>query len=206
MTLDDLCDRYPRLYHMATADALSQIQKYGLLSTEAMLDLLGITGTRREELVTKRRPKPVVLQDEKYGTFVLRDQIPMHDSALKKCLVGLTAPQWYTMLNERVFMWASAERVETLLSARAYRNSPHLVLTLDTVKIVQAHGADLRLSAINSGATLYNPPKRGVHTFSPPADFESHNGRKHVIEVTVPKSIPRIRDYIIDATVRKAGE
>jgi hypothetical protein len=190
---------------MATEDALPQIERYGLLSTEAMLDLLGITGAGREELLTKRRPKPVVLRDKKYGKFVLRDQIPMHDSALKKCLIGLTAPQWYTMLNERVFMWASAKRVETLLSARAYRNSRHLVLTLDTAKIVLAHGADLRLSAINSGATLYNPPMRGVHTFSPPAEFERHNGRKHVIEVTVPKSIPKIRDYIIDAAVRKAG-
>jgi hypothetical protein len=205
VTLDALCKQYPLLYHMATADALPQIEKYGLLSTQATLDLLGITGDRREELISRRRPTDVVLQCKTYGKFVLRDQIPMRDGALAKCLVGMSPPEWYRMLNERVFMWASKERVETLLGARAYRKKSHLVITLDTAKIVSAHGPQLRLSSINSGSTLYNPPKRGRNTFCPPNEFEMHNGRRRVVEVTVSISIPNFRDYIVDATVRKAG-
>lgn len=92
MTLDALCKQYPLLYHMATADALPQIEKYGLLSTQATLDLLGITGDRREELISRRRPTDVVLQCKTYGKFVLRDQIPMRDGALAKCLVGMSPP------------------------------------------------------------------------------------------------------------------
>jgi len=190
---------------MATADALAQIQKYGLLSTQSTLDLLNISGNERETLLAARRPTEVVLNRPEHGRFVLRDQIPMRDSALADCLQGMSIPDWYRMLNERVFMWASRERVETLLAARAYRNRNHLVLTIDTTRLMADHGTHVRLSAINSGSTLYIPPPRGAHTFCKLEDFEAINGKKKVVEVTVVGSIPRMRDYIIDATIRMAG-
>jgi hypothetical protein len=204
VTPEQFCEEHPLLYHMATADALTQIEKYGLLSTNATLSLLSIEGEAREKLISQRRPESVILSDAKVGKFVLRDQIPMRDAALEQCLKGMTVPEWYRTLNERVFMWATRDRVEKLLGARAYRGKDHLVLTIDTKKVVADHAADLRLSSINSGATLYVPPERGPNTFAPLQSYEELNGNRPVVEVTVVGSIPKMREYILDAQVRKA--
>jgi hypothetical protein len=204
VTTEQFCERHPCLYHMATANALQQIEKYGLLSTQATLELLSIDGQEREKLIAHRRPQSVVLTSPEHGSFVLRDQIPMRDAALAQCLTGMSIPEWYRTLNERVFMWATRERVETLLGARAYRGRDHLVLTIDTGKLATDHALDLRLSSINSGATLYTPPARGINTFSSPENYETFNGTKPVVEVTVVGSIPAMRKYIVSAEIRKA--
>lgn len=204
MTADEFCQDYPRLYHMATAGALPQIEKYGLLSTEATLDLLGITNPERDRLLASRRPESVTLENPDIGKFVLRDQIPMRDSALQACLQDMEIPAWYRLLNERVFMWASLDRVETLLSARAYRKSEHLILTIDTKKLLAAYEKQVYLSAINSGATLYTPPARGAFTFSTLAEYERINGRKRVVEVTVKYAIPDMAKYIILSETKRA--
>ena len=204
MTVDDFVRRHPRLFHMATAGALPQIQRYGLLSTKKTLEMLGVPEDESEKLLSQRRPQSVGLSHPEYGNFVLRDQKPMRDAALATCLEGVTIPDWYRLLNERVFMWATQERVETLLGARAYRSTSHLVLTIDTAKLVADHEEDLRLSSINSGATLYVPPQRGINTFCRLSDYELFNGRRQIVEVTVYEAIPRMGEYIIDATVRRA--
>jgi hypothetical protein len=205
VTAEQFIEKYPRLYHVATADALSQIKRFGLLSSEAMLELLDIVGEQKEHLLARRRPANVVLEHPRHGKFVLRDQIPMRDSALVKCLRGMEIPDWYRCLNARTFMWASSERVERLLGARAYRKDEHLVLTIDSTKLLADHNADVELSSINSGATLYIPPMRGKNTFCSLDDYEKFNGIRPVVEVTVMHSVPKLRDYIIDSSVRKAG-
>ena len=205
MTTDDFLKKYPQLYHMATADALPQIEKYGLLSSQATLDLLNIGGTQRNLLLGARRPKSVILEAEAIGRFVLRDQIPMRDAALSKCLDGISMNDWYRLLNERVFLWATRKRVETLLAARAYRKTEHLIITVDSASFLESYADQLDLSAINSGATLYVPPKRGIFTFSALAEFEKSNGLKPVVEVTVKYSIPNFKKYIVASEVVKAS-
>lgn len=189
---------------MATADALDQIKKYGLLSSQATLDLLDIKGTERERLLNQNRPASVTLEKENIGRFVLRDQIPLRDRLLQKCLVDMTLPEWYGLLNERVFMWATRTRVETLLSARAYRGTKHLVLTIDTAALVEKYSDRIRLSPLNSGATLYSPPKRGTFTFSSFEEYSQRNANKTVAEVTINHSIPDFRDFIVHSEIRKA--
>jgi hypothetical protein len=204
VTAEEFCILHPRLYHMATAGALAQIEKYGLLSTEATLDLLKIKGARRADLLLKRRPVSVTLEDPQIGKFVLRDQIPMRDAVLAQCLVGMSIPEWYGLLNERVFMWATQQRVETLLAARAYRKSEHLILTIDTKALVTKYEKQLRFSVINSGATLFKPPSRGPKTFSTLEDFSEVHGAKPIVEVTVKYAIPDMREFIISSETRKA--
>ncbi len=109
------------------------------------------------------------------------------------------------MLNERTFLWASRKRVDTLLAAKAYRESEHLILSIDTAALVAKYEAKLQLSAINSGATLYVPPARGRFTFCHLVEYESVNGRKPVVEATVEHSIPDLKDFIISSETRKAG-
>jgi hypothetical protein len=63
--------------------------------------------------------------------------------------------QWFETLNARVFFWLSRKRLRKLLNARAYRARPQTVLTLDTASLVDANRDRIRLSPINSGATIY---------------------------------------------------
>lgn len=196
---------YPRLYHMATADALGQIERYGLLSSQATLELINMEVEERDRLLSQRRPQCVVLNSSEHGKFVLRDQKPLRDAALEKCLSDMKVADFYRLLNERTFLWATRKRVETLLAARSYKKSDQLILTIDTKELLKVHEDDIELSSINSGATLYaKPPVRGKNTFCRLVDYEAHNGNREIIEVTVKGSIPKIKAFIVETEVRKA--
>jgi hypothetical protein len=78
----------------------------------------------------------------------------------------MTKEAWYRLLNGKVFFWLSADRVSGLLSARAYREKEHVVLTVDTAKLLAKYEAETTLSPINSGSTVYNPQPRDGRTFA----------------------------------------
>jgi hypothetical protein len=204
MTIDEFCALHPRLYHMATANSLPQIETYGLLSTERILALLNIAEEDRVRLTTQRRAQMTPLNHPELGSFTLRDQKPMRDAALATCLDGMTIAEWYKTLNERVFMWASRERVDSLLSARAYKKQDQLVLTIDPRSLLTAHFDAVSVSTINSGATLYTPVRRGTQTFIRLKDFPTGKGTRKIVEVTVDGGVPEMRRYIMSSEIRKA--
>ena len=64
----------------------------------------------------------------------------MTASALEKCLThGLKPEEWFAILNDRSFFWLSKTRLNKLLNARAYRDRPQTVLTVDTNSLVETH-------------------------------------------------------------------
>jgi hypothetical protein len=73
ITADELITRFPRLYHIAEAGTWPSIQRHGLLSTTALLDKFEITGTQREAIESKHRPRSVQISHKKYGVAVIRD-------------------------------------------------------------------------------------------------------------------------------------
>jgi hypothetical protein len=206
VTIDEFCERHPKLYHMATSDSLSQIRKFGLLSTQAILNLIGSSEEEQVKLRTQRRPELVVLEGGAHGKFTLRDQKPLRDAALEKCLDGMTVPEWYETLNSRVFMWASKDRVESLLSARAYKKSDQLLLTINSEALITRHFQKTSVSTINSGATLYVPVRRGLQTFVSLANFPTTKGTKPIVEVTVADGVPDMDEFILLAEVRPAAK
>src|SRR5690349_4372329 len=106
MDIDDLSACYPRLYHMAERDSWLSIVRHGLLSTAAILQLLGASKREKEKYERAHRPEKVVLQHEVFGSFTLRDQKPMSDKRLSWCLKdGLRPIEWYALLNSKVFFW-----------------------------------------------------------------------------------------------------
>ena len=151
---------------MAEKGTWPSIKKLGLLSTTALLDLYGIKGKERDRIESFRRPDSVRISHEEYGTAVIRDNKPISDKALDKCLTGMTKEAWYRLLNGKVFFWLSADRVSGLVSARAYREKEHIVLTVDTAKLLAKCEAEVTLSPINSGSTVYNPQPRDANTFA----------------------------------------
>ena len=64
---DLLIELYPRLYHMAHAGSWPMIQRHGLLSTTALLDLFEIGGERRFALRVHAAP----LQDVRFASISL---------------------------------------------------------------------------------------------------------------------------------------
>jgi hypothetical protein len=189
---------------MAEDGSWDSIRKHGLLSTSSLLDLYGYAGKARRELEAERRPESVLIATEGLPHAIVRDQKPMTASALEKCLTdGTTPDEWFKTLNSRVFFWLSKEKLRGLLGARAYRERPQTVLTLDTASLIGANRERVRLSPINSGATIYRPAPRGLDTFLPVSDFPFENRRKTrtlqnaIVELTVLGGVSDIADHAI---------
>src|SRR5689334_13986459 len=105
ITPEQFAAHYPRLYHMAEAGVWPSIERHGLLSTTALLDLFEVNGNQRRAIQSEHRPESVTITHPQHGSAVIRDQKPMREGALRKCLREMSPQQWYEMLNGRVFLW-----------------------------------------------------------------------------------------------------
>jgi hypothetical protein len=206
VTEEELVRHYPRLWHMAHGGSWPAIRENGLLSTTALLDLYEVAPPRRKVIEASRRSDLVTLDGKNLPRAVVRDQKPMTDSALSKCLQdGLTAPEWYRILNKRTFFWVSRKRLWRLLKARAYRSNPQTVLTLDTKSLISSHRASVELSPINSGSTIFNPQPRGLATFRSIAEYPFEEMRKRrgvrdaVVELIVIGGVRDVCEHVLTA-------
>jgi hypothetical protein len=212
MRREDLIAEFPTLYHMADAHSWDSVQRHGLLSTSALLDMFEINGKKRHRVESCHRPKCVTIEHPTFGTAVIRDQKPMSESALRKCLQGMTPREWYRTLNRRVFFWLTEERLLGLLAARAYRDLKHCVLTLDTAELVTRHEERITLSPINSGSTVYNPQTRGQGTFLPISNYpfdawvKRRGKRKAIAELAVDHAVADVGEIVLRAEWRQGAK
>lgn len=136
------------------------------------------------------------------GTVTIRDQKPLFLHNLEPKLTDVTVEEFLDLLNSRVFMWTHPERLQRLLGAAAYRNKRHDVLVLDTASIVAEHFDDIRLTEMNTGATIFpNSPHRGAESFMTIADFPFDERRKplvdNVVELCVIGGVDHIEDHVL---------
>lgn len=165
--LEELIRDCPTLYHMAEKGSWPSIRSRGLLSTSALLDLYNIDGNERVTIEERRRARTVPLNSDQLGLAYVRDQIPMDDNGLRRCLPAhLTPADWYRLLNSRVFFWLTKDRLSRLLSAAAYRLKEHDVLEVNTNSMIASHRNCIWLCPINSGCTKPFPHARDETTFS----------------------------------------
>ena len=202
MKREQLIDQFPCLYHMAEAGSWDSILRHGLLSTSALLDLFEVTGRTRYAIESTHRPECISVSHRDHGMAVVRDQKPMSDSGLKRCLNGLSPRKWYELLNRRVFFWLTERRLQTLLCARAYRDRAHTVILVDTAQLVEQHLEKISLSPLNSGCTKPFPHPRGKDTFRSVSDFPFESrckeGRKPedaVVELAVDYAVYDITEF-----------
>ena len=142
-----------------------------------------------------RLPEIVCVEHPEYGTALVRDNKPMQEKALERCLLEMTPREWYEHLNRRVFFWVERKRLLKLLGARAYRDRPHLVLEVETAGLLKRHGERVLLSPINSGATFaLGPAPRGPETFRRIAE---HPDEKPIVELCVDYSVPDIAEFTL---------
>lgn len=203
MDEQELIQLYPRLWHMAHQGAWPAIRERGLMSSSALLDDYAVEAEQKNRLQNMRRPESVPLAHPDRPGAIIRDQKPMSDRALEKCLDDdLTPNDWYALLNSRTFFWLSRNRIWRLLKAKAYRDLPQTVLTIDTASLVAAHRDRIWLSPINSGSTLFNPRPRGLGTFMRVGDFPFADRSKrkvedNVVELLVDHSVPDMADHVL---------
>ena len=202
MTVEEFCATYPRLYHMAEASMWPSIQRHGLLSTSALLDLYGVAGAERARIEQQRRPDFIAITHARHGEVLIRDQKPMSDATLAPVLIDMTPAEWYALLNERVFFWVNETRLKGLLAA--YRHRENLVLVLDTAKVMARHAAQVTLSPINSGYSRRWAVRRGRETFRSLADYrivERVDGRavrRPVAECAVSGGVTNAMEVLIE--------
>lgn len=209
----ELSAHFPRLFHMAELGSWPAIYAHGLLSTSALLDRFEVAEPTRSEIEGRHRAESVTIQHPAHGVAVIRDQKPMHDAGLKKVLPSSMTPgDWYRTLNRRVFFWLSEHRLERLLNARAYRNRPQTVLTVDTLQLLATHHERVTLSPINSGCTKPNPQPRGPETFLPLSQYpfaawlaKRRSLRDAAVELAVDYAVPDIREYVVLVEDREQG-
>ena len=203
-----VADRYPVLFHMAESGSWESIRERGLLSTSALLDLFEVEGEERFAIESARRPEIVQLEHPKHGVALVRDNKPMQEKSLERCLHGMTPREWYEHLNRRVFFWVERKRLLKLLGARAYRDRSHLLLEVDTAELLERHVDRVTLSPINSGATFaMNPAPRGPDSFRRIVGYPERNP---FVELAVDYAVPDVADFVLSVSrwygVEKLGE
>ena len=204
MMEQELIKLYPRLWHMAHPGSWPAIRSHGLMSAGALIRDYELSEEEATSLRSQRRPESVHLARTGRPGAVLRDQKPMFDSVLAKCLTGgMTPQQWYEYLNSFTFFWLSRDRIWRLLRARAYRNVTQTVLTIDTQSLVAAHRERIWLSPMNSGSTIQKALPRGADTFRRIDQFpfeeraRTRRPKDNVVELVVEDAVSDIAEHVL---------
>lgn len=210
--LERLVADCPKPYHMASAYSWLSIQKHGLLSTTAILDLARVSEAQRITLEAIKRPESVEIQLPDETWITIRDNKPINESLLARSLTdNLTPTDWYRILNRKVFFWLSKDRLIKLQNAKAYRDQEHHVLELDTRTLIKAHLRNITLSPINSGAVFANPAPRGLDTFLPIQQYPysrylHRKSNERVVELAVDYAVPNIEQFATRVLAMRNGK
>ena len=204
MDQEQLIEMHPQLYHMAELGSWPSIERHGLLSTTALLELFEVDLETRQSLTRHRRPEKVRIEHQELGSAAIRDNKPISDKLLDRCLMGMDKESWYELLNGRVFFWLTKRQLNKFLCARAYRGDTHTVITVSTELLIERQREEIRLSPLNSGAIHPGSlSKRGQGTFSPIDTYDiglySRRPRfERIRELAVLHSVPNIPELVID--------
>lgn len=196
---EELAARHPVLFHLTAAENVPGIIAHGLLPTADLVALFEVSADARAQICLQRRAFHVPVQHAVHGLAVITDNSPLSMKALADCLDdGLGPEDWLIELNRRVFFWVNQPGVESLLNARRNRGRDMAVLEFDTLRVAQRHHASIELCAINSGATIRKPVRRGRSTFTPmgrhtyPEWQRLRGGRDKIREVTLTGWLPDV--------------
>ena len=201
MNVDDFVkvNRCSYLYHMSEKNSWSSIQRLGLLSTSALLDICGVTDSHRYPIESELRTDKTWIEHPEYGHICIRDQDPMRDRPSDGIVLadllepGTSVQEWFEFLNGKTFFWVSEYEFRKMLCARLYRNKPHWVLKVDTRALLNKYAEKASISDQNSGS-LYSKKLRGLKTFVPLLQSPLKN---NILELAIEHSVPDIEKYTI---------
>ncbi len=203
---DNTVGRLPcSVYHLAESVNWPSIQRHGLLSATALLDLAG--GSRQERVtMEQQRVCSVILPNG----LMIRDQKPMPPQALERCLSGMAASEWYLLLNRKVFFWFDIERLNRMRRACGPRSQ--VVMTVDLQRLLSRYAEQATLTPINTGNARRQPALRSWHSFVPYCEWLQSGWasetealgtrarpRSHQpVELTIEYAVPDIMEFVTD--------
>ncbi len=194
---ETIITQHPLLYHMAEAGAWENIQRHGLLRTAALLKLFDVSEPKRSAIGSSYRRTREVVRHSDYGCAVIRDQTPMHPNKLGQALTDMNPPEWYKLLNGKVFFWSTEDRLISFLKARSHRDRPHDVLTVCTRSLVEQYATKITLSPINSGTVRMPTHRRGSNTFQTISEYSCKTKRECFAELAVEGSVPDMEQHTL---------
>ena len=213
MRPEDLWRHYPVLYHIAWGDSWPSIEEHGLLSTRALLHLYDKDEEEITKLTQSRRAHWVPIDCPGRPDAVLRDQKPMTDGGLRRALPDTVEPwQWYDLINTMVFFWPTKERLNTMITASAYKQVKHDVLVVHSETLVRLEEPNIRLSRMNSGSTKPMPHPRDMDLFRRLQDYPFPEQpspsavAKAVAEVCVVDRVEKISEAVLEVVSGSARE
>lgn len=167
--LDVLAEKKPYLYHLTSRVNLPSIVACGELWSASVLFERADPRSARER-VRRRRPGPAAERIVVDGRPVdIRDQHTISEVALPKCLEdGLQIADYYQLLNYRVFLWPTIDRLRRHYAR--YADERPVLLRFRTGDLLGLN-PHVEFSRLNSGATRPNShlggiaPRRGRTTF-----------------------------------------
>ncbi len=187
---------------MSDTGSWPSIQRLGLLSTSALLDLCGLTGAERFRIESELRIDRIPIKHPECGVIYIRDQDPMRDRPSDGIVLtnllepGTSRQQWFEFLNTKTFFWVSKYAFRKMLCARLYKNKPHWVLKVDTRALLKDYSDKASVSDQNSGS-LYSKKLRGPKTFVP---FLQCQLKPDIKELAVDYGVPDIEKYTLSVT------
>jgi hypothetical protein len=156
-------------------------------------------GEERLSIEEERRGKSIVLKHEKLPPAVVRDQLPMMDGGLLRCLPKhILQPIGTNYLIRRHFFG----RLIRLLNAGTYRNEAHDVLEVCTQGLLDNYFDKIWFCPMNSGSTKPMPHPRDEKTFRRIPDYPYSDWRpkraagKRVVEFAIDGGVPDISKYV----------
>ena len=213
MLAEELVDSYPRLFHIAWEGSWPNIRRYGLLSTQNLLELYQVDGQEADSLVGEHRSHWVEIERGGLPRAVIRDQKPMSDDGVRRALGDDVQPAaWYRLLNSMVFFWPTKKRLLTMMGAGAYRGMRHDLIVVDTEILLSSKEDDVRLSPMNSGATKPFPHPRSMDLFKRIQEYPFEERMRKcrlegaVAEVCVLNGVEEIEDCVVDVRTVTAEE
>ena len=194
---------------MAERGSWSSIERFGLLSTTALLDLFEIAGDARVAIESVHRPESVSIRHPVHGTAWIRDNQPINQTVLRRTLAGMTEPEWYRSLNGRVFFWLSERRLAKMRAASLYSEREHDILVFSTESLLSAHAETVELSPINSGAVHAGCKiSRSARIFRSISEYPWLERvrvapRDPIVEFTVAYAVPNVSRHVIDVCTER---
>lgn len=148
------------VHHLVDARNWPSVRRTGL-RTAASLARSCLPADDADELLRRRRP----VAHELPSGAILRDQSPMPEAALERCLVdGLTPADWYETINGAVYFWVDPGRMTRHLVAQ---RGPQLAIAFDGPALARAYADRAFVTAFNVGSALRRPARRGRGSFVP---------------------------------------
>lgn len=167
MNQDKFISLRPYLYHLTDQRNIENIVRTKtLFSTKKIVESSNINN--KTDFLRTRRPMHETVC---MGNFdcIIRDQRPISQLALSKCLTGGWRPSdFIEHLNKRVFFWCTTERLSRHFTR--YKHENPCIIRCDTADILQLN-RNIEYCRLNSGATRPNSflggiaPLRGYETF-----------------------------------------